>query len=425
MKSILEKILAAYARAVLRINHPRIIGITGSVGKSSTKEAVALVLSEKFSVRASPGNLNSQLGLPLAILGFQKSGGFTKSLATVISWVWILISGFFRIFQFNYPEILVLEMGTDRPGDIKYLLSISGKLDVAVITDIGISHLQYFNSEDALKREKLSLLSGLKKQGLAVLNTDNPKVADGKHQFKGQVSSYGFNPADLQATDYALTKKNEVPGTAYKLNYGTNRVPVFIPYALGRPVVYSTLAAAGVGLWFGMHLVEISQALEKYRGPAGRLRIISGINDSTIIDDTYNAAPSSTIAALEALQSFPGLRKLVALGHMAELGEQTESGHRSVAAKIVELGISSVFLIGEKTKYIEDELSLRKYAGRVAYFPDSEAAAKHITTSLYSGDVLLVKGSQSARTEKIVKACMKNPGEAKHLLVRQSSEWLT
>jgi UDP-N-acetylmuramyl pentapeptide synthase len=425
MTKLLEEILAAYARLTLVFHKPKIIGITGSVGKSSTKEAVALVLKNKFSVRASAGNLNSQIGLPLAVLGFGKPGGHQKNLQSYLEWLGILILGFFRIFQFNYPKVLVLEMGTDRPGDIANLLNIVGHLDVAVITDIGISHLEFFRSPDALKKEKLSILAGLGKNKTAVLVADNEKVLEGVNPSKYNSITYGFSEdAEISAQDFAITTKNNQFGLTFKVNYKGTRIPFFVPGALGKPTVYACLAATSVGISFGLNLVEISQALEKFATPPGRLKLLEGINSSSVIDDTYNAAPSSTILALEAQADLPAPRKIAVLGHMAELGNQTEEGHRLVAAKIVEAGIALVFLVGEKTKFIQDELEKRRFSGSVFYFADSELAANAVMDSILPGDAVLVKGSQSARMEKIVKKIMKDPAKAKKLLVRQTSQWL-
>lgn len=425
MRKFLETILGFYARLTLKLNHPSIIGITGSVGKSSTKDAIATILSSRFQVRASPGNLNSQLGLPLAILGFQKPGGFKKNISSVFSWLWILITGFFRIFQFDYPEILVLEMGSDRPGDIAYLLSITGPLKTAVITDIGISHLEHFSNPESLKREKLSLLQGLNKSGTAVLNADNPKVLDGKNSTFAKVITYGFGSADISVSDFQLTTKNGHAGSGFKINFAGNRVPFFIPNSIGKPNVYAAMAAAAVGIDFGLNLVEISQAIQKYDSPTGRQKLIEGINESQIIDDTYNAAPSSTIAALETLHLMPATRKLVSIGSMAELGSATDQGHRDVAAKIFEVNPKVVFLVGEKARIIQDELTKKGFPGKVSWFADSIQAASNVKTQILPGDVILVKGSQSARMEKIVKEIMKDPSQAKDLLVRQSKQWIS
>src|SRR4051812_13914380 len=151
MNSILKTILRILAKLTLARFNPQIVAITGSVGKTSTKEAVATVLSKKFSVRASSGNYNNEIGLPLTIID-EKSGGNNPLL-----WLLIFIKAIVKLFTTKYPQVLVLEMGTDRPGDIGYLVDMVGKIDVAIITSIGISHLEFFASPEALTKEKLSL----------------------------------------------------------------------------------------------------------------------------------------------------------------------------------------------------------------------------------------------------------------------------
>jgi UDP-N-acetylmuramoyl-tripeptide--D-alanyl-D-alanine ligase len=400
MKTFLKLILAVYAKLALLLHRPKIVGITGSVGKSSTKDAVALVLGSKFRVGTSSGNLNSDVGLPLAILGFQKPGGFKKNISSAIQWLWIIVSGFFRIFNFNYPEILVLEMGSDRPGDVKYLLSVTGKLSAAVITDIGMSHMESFKTPESLAQEKLSILKALGKDGFAILNADNPKVLSGKKLTSAHILTFGFGPeADTSAATVQFSNQ-----------------------AIGKPAILAQLAAVAVGECFGIDRVGALTALEEYQQPSGRLRVIPGINNSTILDDTYNAAPDSTIAALDALQQLSG-RKLLAFGQMEELGELSESSHILVAKKISESQISIVFLVGPKTKVIEHELAERSFSGEVFWFADAQRAAGAIKPKLNAGDNILVKGSQAPRMEKVVKAIMRDPQLAPELLVRQSKHW--
>ncbi|HEX5429679.1 MAG TPA: UDP-N-acetylmuramoyl-tripeptide--D-alanyl-D-alanine ligase [Patescibacteria group bacterium] len=422
MRKVLETILAAYARWALALHKPQIVGITGSVGKSSAKDAISLVLSQKFSVGATAGNFNSQIGLPLAVLGIKKSGGFKKNLASVFGWLWIIISAPFGILKRDFPKILVLEMGTDHPGDITGLLNITGPLSSAVLTDIGISHMEFFPSREALAKEKLSILKGLKNSGIAILNADNSKVLEGKSKVPNTLT-YGFGPADVQAHNFHYTVRDGRPGIVFFVQTAKDSREFFIPNAVGKPAAYAALGATAVGLSFGLDLQEVAKALENYHQPAGRLQIISGANGSTIIDDTYNASPSSVIAALEALSEVSSTRQLVSLGHMAELGSESESGHRQVADKLAAMKPDIIFLVGEKTKTIESELKNRQFAGQVFWFPDSDAAKISVKQNLLAGDWILVKGSQSARMEKIVKAIMRNPLDAPKLLVRQSKQW--
>lgn len=417
MKAILILILRVLSKLTLVRYRPKIVAITGSVGKTSTKEAIALALARKFKIRTSRGNYNNELGVPLAILD-EKSGN-----KNILKWSGIFIKGLKNLFYHNYPQILVLEFGSDKPGDIKYLVDLVGKIDAAVVTDIGISHLEFFSSVQNLAKEKLSLIKNLPQQSAAVLNFDSPKVFDGRKQTKAKVIGYGTSlGAEILATDRKLSKSDGNFGTSFKIHHKGTVVPFFIQ-AVGKPAVSASMAAVGVGLEFGMNLVEISEALKNFKSPAGRLRIFAGANNSLVIDDTYNAAPASTIAALDALGEIASGRKLVAIGAMKELGEKTESGHREVGMKIVEAGISEVFLVGKETDFIAEELGLRKFSGKVFKFETSDQAKGEIKNHLQSGDTILIKGSQAARMEKIVKELLAQPEKAKESLVRQGEKW--
>lgn len=418
MKTLIIYILRILTRMTLRRFKPRIVGITGSVGKTSTKEAISAVLGSKFSIRSSQGNYNNELGLPLAVLG-EKSGGKNP-----LAWLGIFVRSIFMLVGDRYPEILVLEMGSDKPGDIKYLIDLSGPMEAAVITTIGVSHLEYFGSREELAKEKLTLLRGLAKNGLAVLNFDDEKVWNGRKTFRGEAVGYGLNPsADIYASELQIIRHESEYGINFKIMRKGTVVPFFLPQSLGKPGVYAALAAAAIGLKFGMNLVDISEALRDFNPPAGRLRLLPGIKKTRILDDTYNAAPASTIAALETLASLEGGRKLAAIGHMAELGEASEEGHRQVADKISDLKLDAVFLVGGLSRIIKDELEKNGYIGKVFWFETSDDARLSVQEELEEGDTILVKGSQSARMEKIVKEIMAEPQAAPRLLVRQSREW--
>lgn len=419
MKKILQKILAWAAGLILWRYRPKIVAITGSVGKTSTKEAIACVLMTKYRVRQSLENYNNEIGLPLSIIGSESPG---KNL---FGWVAALLKSAAVFLYADFPQILVLEIGTDRPGDIPYLVSVLGDIEVAVITDIGISHLEFFSSPQELVREKISLIKKLKSNSLAVLNFDSPKVFENRNQTKAEVFGYGFaKDAILQASDFHLTFSEGVWGANFKMHYKGTVVPFFLPQALGKPAIYTALASAAVGLHYGIDLATASEALKSYQSPAGRLKLLKGIKRTFIIDDTYNAAPSSTIAALEVLKEIAPVRKVAVIGGMAELGDKTDAGHREVAAKIVEAMIDLVFLVGEKAKIIEDELKKRKFTGRILWYPNADAARLPVQNMILEKDTVLVKGSQAARMEKVVKEIMAEPLKASELLVRQSQKWL-
>ncbi|MEO8065766.1 MAG: UDP-N-acetylmuramoyl-tripeptide--D-alanyl-D-alanine ligase [Candidatus Doudnabacteria bacterium] len=419
MRKLTKNILYILAKMTLARYKPRVVAITGSIGKTSTKEAIAKVLSAKYSVRQSIGNYNTEIGVPLAIIN-EQSGGKNPLL-----WLLIVIKALVKLTVADYPQILVVELGADRPGDIGYLADLIGKIEVGVLTDIGISHLQFYSNQNELAKEKLTLIKKLGRTGLAVLNFDNPKIFENRSQTKAEVVGYGSNPkAQILVSDYHILQVGQKWGVNFKIHHNGNVVPFFLPEVLGRPPVYAAAAAAACAVRFGIDLATASEALKSYSPPAGRLRVIDGIKQTLIIDDTYNAAPDSTFAALEALKSVASGRKILALGSMTELGNKTESGHREVAAKIVENLIDLVFLIGDDAKIIRDELGKRKFGGKVMWFGDSDLARISIQDQLQEHDAILVKGSQATRMEKIVKEIMADPENASKLLVRQSENWL-
>jgi UDP-N-acetylmuramoyl-tripeptide--D-alanyl-D-alanine ligase len=421
MKTFFAKILAILTRLILWKFKPVIIGITGSVGKTSAKEAIATVLKQRYSVRASSGNYNNEFGLPFTVLGQNFPG------KNPLGWIWLIIKSLFMLLGGRYPQVLVLEMGSDKPGDIAYLLQLTGPLDYAVVTDIGMSHMMNYGSREALAKEKLTLAKGIKSHGSAILNLDNDVIAAFlKSKNPGNAVTYGLDQeSDVAASELQIYNKDNIFGMNFKIKHKGTVVPVLLPDALGRSNVYAGLAAAAVGLRMGLNLVEVSEALGFYRPPAGRLRLIDGIKHTKIIDDSYNAAPSSTNLALEVLTQVALGRKVAALGGMAELGSQNDAGHRAVAEKIQEVGVEAVFLVGENAKIIKDELERRHFSGTVQWFENSDNARIPVQNELREGDTILVKGSQSARMEKIVKEVMADPMLAEKLLLRQSEYWLT
>jgi len=454
---LLEKILKYFATKTLRRFKPRVVGVTGSVGKTSTKEAIYTVLSSKFKVRKNEKNYNNEIGLPLAVLGLESGGG------NLLKWVFVLIDSFFNSFfgsKKKYPEILVLEMGADRPGDIRYLVNFL-KPEVGVVTAVGISHLEFFKDKKQIAKEKGTLVKYLAKEGMAILNFDDVEVRKMTEEIHPHTNSsvkknqkdrniyqaekggigvgvkkifYGFSEeANVRASDiffgYERTEDfyggdlDKIKGISFKLNYDGASVPVRLMQSVGRPQIYSVLAAAAAGVHFGMNLLEIANALKNFQSPAGRLNIIDGIKNTVIIEDSYNAAPQSTLAALEVLEKIKARRKIVALGNMLELGSETESGHREVGRKVAEVA-DVLFAVGDKAKFIADEAEKAGLdKNQIFFYNDSSEAKIPIQKELAEGDVILIKGSQGARMERLSEEIMRHPQQAKKLLPRQTEEW--
>lgn len=427
MKPIVQTILQTLAKIYLWRYKPRIIGITGSVGKTSTKEAIAAVLKKNFLVRASQGNLNNELGLPLSILGDWGEEYYQKGSSPGF-WLRVVFASIGKIFfDPHTPEFLVLEYAADQPGDIKRLITIFPP-QIAVVTAIGDVpvHVEYYTDPDHVAREKSELVQALPLGGHAILNADDFLVLSMREKTKGQVTTFGFNEsADVRVSNYDLTTDDNggVEGVAFKLHYDGSFVPVKIYGSLGRSQATATAAAAAVAFTLDLHLVDISSALATYQGPAGRMKLLKGIKGSLIIDDTYNASPSAMEVALEALQQVSGKRKIAILGDMLELGKYSYDAHQTVgnfAGSVANVLVT----VGDKGKVIADAAGNQMSPGTIFTFETSDDAKHKVQELLEPGDVVLVKGSQGKRMEKITKEIMAEPNRASELLVRQSATWL-
>lgn len=427
LKSLLQFLLRFFSKKILDKYKPDIIGITGSVGKTSSKEAIAAVLESKFVVRRSVKNYNNEIGLPLTIIGVEKTPG-----NSILGWLAVILKAKKLIFKRDksYPEILVLEMGADKPGDIEYLTGLA-PCKVGVLTFISHAHTEFFKTLKKIAQEKRIIISHLRRDGFAVLNFDNELVMQSAGTTKAEVVTYGFKEgADLRATDINIFTDEQTgwpAGLNFKVLYKGSVVPVFLPGVMAKSAISAALSGLAVGSIFGVNLVEGAQALNKMEGLPGRMRLISGIKNTLIIDDTYNSSPEAAKAALEALAQVvikEGAERYAVLGDMLELGTETENSHRELGFKVAELGVDYLITVGEAAKYIAQSA---KEAGldehRIASFADSKEAGRFLQEKLKPGDVVLAKGSQGGRLEKLVKEVMAEPLEAAKLLPRQGKEW--
>lgn len=430
MKSIFRKTIATILRfeanLVLKKYKPKIIGITGSVGKTSTKEAAFCVMSSQFNVRQSKKSYNSELGLPLSILNCDT--GWNNPF----SWLKTIFEGLFLIlFPNKYPDWLILEMGVDRPGDMDRMVSWV-KLDIAVVTRVGDIpvHVEFFKSTEELFSEKAKIVKGLKADGKLILNADDRRVLLMGSLWKGSTLTYGVKEkSDLHAENYHFHYKNsagvEVPdGITFKLDYCGNNIPVRLHGVFGKHNIYSALAAMAIGISENMNLVSAVESLSSYVGPLGRLRIIEGKNNTIILDDTYNSSPAALNLALESLSEMTTKgKKVCILGDMMELGEFTEEAHLKAgadAAKVCDL----ILTVGPRARNIAaGASSAGKRKEDMGVFEKSADIGPEFVDALSPGDIVLVKGSQSVRMEKTVKSIMAHPEQSKKLLVRQEKEW--
>jgi len=351
---------------------PRVIGVTGSVGKTTTKEMIWSVLRKRFRTLKSWGSYNNEIGLPLTLLYLDSS-----------------------------HERVVLEMGMYALGEIAELAAIA-RPHVGVVTNVGPTHLERLGTMEHIAQAKSELVETLppaSEGGAAILNGDDPMVRAMAEKTKAKVFYYGLDPVcDLWASHI---ESQGLEGVRFQLHHKGERLHVKIPL-LGRHSVHTALAAAAVGLVEGESWEEIIAGLWDV---AEQLRLVAvrGIEGSTILDDTYNASPASSIAALNLLEELPG-RKIAVLGDMLELGDFEEEGHRKVGRRAVDV-VSVLITVGPRGRIIGQEARACGMAkGDVFTVEDNEQAIAHLRQIVGPGDIVLVKGSRGMKMEEIVAA---------------------
>ncbi len=395
---------------------PGIIGVTGSVGKTSTKFAIATVLSLRRNVRASYGNFNDELGLPLSVLGDWHAkdlklwsrafapGENTVQKAIVMAKI-ILISFFCLIIKGPYPELLVLEYGVDKPGDMRKLVSLV-RPTVGVVTAIGEIpvHVEFFAGPDQLAREKARLVEALPASGFAVLNYDDAAVFHMKERTRARIITFGFGEgADVRIIGLENRMDGGRPlGVTFKLEYGGSVVPVRMDGTFGKAQAYAGAAAAAVGIIYGLHLVEIAEGLARYHPFKGRMSLLAGIKETWVIDDSYNAAPLSMLSALEVLKDLTAKRRVAILGDMLEIGHYTVEAHEGIG-RVAAKAVNILVTVGPRAKFIGE--SARKFGlqrKNIFEFETVEEAIEPVKELLRKGDLVLVKASRAIGLEKMV-----------------------
>ncbi len=423
MKNILISIfrwkLKKLAQLMILRYRPGIIGVTGSVGKTSTKLAIAAVLGPSRRTRFSKGNLNSELGLPIAVIGdfpeeelklvSRDTPAGEKKVAKILFWLKVIFVGLLNLIRKkrDYPEILVLEYGADKPGDLKALLEIA-RPNISVITAVGDvpAHVEFFAGPQEVAREKSRLIEQLPSAGFAILNYDDETVMELKDRTRAHVVTFGFQKgAEMHIMNFANIIENGNPvGISFKMEYGGSTVPVKIIGAFGRVQAYAAGAAATIGLIFGINLIKISEAMKLYKPAPGRMELIPGVKGANIIDSSYNASPLSVHEALETLNNLPGKRKIAVLGDMLELGEHSMEAHERVGKVIGQIA-DVLVTVGVAGKLIAESARKSGLARKnIKSFDTADEALETVENLIKKGDLVLVKGSHAMELEKVVEA---------------------
>lgn len=428
LRTAITHILEWQARAVLARYQPKIVAVTGNVGKTSAKDAIYTVLSQFAHVRRSEKSFNSEIGIPLTVLGLANAWN------DPFAWAKNILKGFFLVaWKHDYPEWLVLEVGADRPGDIRRAAKWL-KTDIVVFTRFGEVpvHVEFFKTPEDLFVEKSMLVHSLKKDGTLILNADDPRIILLKDIAKHKVVTFGFSEgASLRASNDAITYHpsatgREVPaGITFRIDFDGTSLPVSLDGAFGKNHVYSALVALAVAHDRGLPMLAAAESLKAHQIARGRMCVLEGVKDTTIIDDTYNSSPLAAETALGMLADIRTKGKRIAgLGDMLDLGRYTPDAHKqvgAVAAKTADILVT----VGMRARYMaEGALDAGMSEKNIYQFEDSRKAGKFIESILEPGDLVLLKGSQGMRMERAVEEIMAHPEQKDSLLVRQDEEWL-
>ncbi|MDP2665802.1 MAG: Mur ligase family protein [bacterium] len=419
LKAITVFILAFFARAVIHRYHPHIVMVTGSVGKTSTKDAVAAVLSTRFFVRKSEKSFNSEFGVPFTILGVKNPWGNPLAWVSIVKYSLALL-----LLPNHYPNMLVLEVGADKPGDLARILRIATP-NVVVVTrlpDVPV-HVEAYASPEAVREEEFSPALALKRGAPLIISADDSYALDRAVRVSTNIISYGVaDNATVLVSDVGFyEEEGKVAGMQAKVKTSSEEKNLVVRGSVGTTQILPAVAALAVASAFDIPQSEALKALGTYEPPAGRGRLLAGKNGSIIIDDSYNSSPVAVEEALMTLKSFPlpagrqeTPRRIAVLGDMLELGRYSVMEHERVGA-LARASADMIVTVGIRARAFAS-------IGKVTLFDSARAAAEALPALVREGDVILVKGSQSIRTERIVEALLANPSDAS-LLVRQEREW--
>lgn len=380
-----EQALQQLARAVRGRWTGRLIGVTGSAGKTTAKEMLAAVLAARFRVLKSEGNLNNHLGVPLTLLRLMPE-----------------------------TEVAVVEMGMSGPGEIARLASMAAP-QTGVVTNVAAVHLEFFDSIDSIARAKRELIEHLQPPAAAILNHDDERVRRFRDGFNGQVVTFGFT----EGSDYRAlrVRASEIPGgeapsTEFEVQ-GPEHLGWFSLPLSGRHNVENALAAIACGSLFGVARNEMRAALRSLRLPGNRMEFIRAPGNITIINDSYNSNPLAMERMIETLASWPsGGQKIVLAGEMMELGSSSPDLHRHIGRECAQAGISYLIGVrGDAAYFLEGAREAGLPADRLAFYTTAREAGRFGRTIARSGDVVLVKGSRSVKMEDALAAFQSPSGE--------------
>lgn len=414
-KTYIQKRLEGYVKQYFAKHQDvKLVVVTGSVGKTSTKVAIATVLSEQFRVRLHEGNHNTQMSTPLAILGIE----YPKHIRNIFEWLAVFNAAKNRIESPTDVDVIVQELGSDRIGEVPYFGTYL-QPDIAVITAVASEHMEFFKTIDAVASEELSVANYSK---MALINKDDIDGAFAKYLNNANINTYGTSGS----AEYHFISKDY---TAEDGHVGMFVAPEFedpIPatiQVLGEHTLRPAIAAAAVGVKLGMDTSHLVSGLEKIRSLPGRMNKLRGANKTTIIDDSYNSSPLAAKSSIRTLYQLNVPQRIAVLGDMNELGETSQAEHEELGKMCDPNNLAWVITVGSQTeKYLAP--AARSRGCQVKSFRDAVSAGAFVRSVIEEGAAILFKGSQGGiYLEEAVKIVLRDASDESQL-VRQTPEWM-
>ena len=422
LKDTIVSLLIFEAKLLIKRRKPVIIAITGSVGKTTTKDAIYAAIKNHVPARKSEKSYNSDIGVPLTILGLP------NAWSNPFLWAKNLFDGLLiALFQKEYPKVLVLETGIDRPGDMARLTEWLTP-DIAVLTRLPAVpvHVEFFSSPEEVVNEKMKLVEALEADGVVVYNNDDTIIQKQLPTILQKVVGYGrYRKSDVTGSEDRIIYNDDIPvGVEFKVAQKDEESTVRVKGTVGTQQMYAGLAALSVASVLDIPLAEAAESLASLEPPAGRLKIVKGIKSTIIIDDTYNSSPIAVEQALQTLNELKyAKRKIVVLGDMLELGRYSSNEHERIGSMVPPIAKRLITVGVRARKFAEGALDAGMPEANILQYDQVRRAGRELQNLIEPGDVILIKASQGIRAERLVEEIMANPEEAGEVLVRQDKAW--
>lgn len=412
-RAFIQNWLERSVKKYLKKHQPKLVVVTGSVGKTSTKLAIATVLGEHYRVRTHQGNHNTHLSAPLAILGVE----FPDDIHSMMAWVNVWRAVRERMHEPTDVDVIVQELGTDQPGDVPHFGEYLHP-DVAVITSVSPEHMEFFKNMDAVAREELSV-AGFSE--LTVVNRDDIDESYARFAATNTIDTYGLRePAEYRV---ALDNPSLLEGRMGKfISPEWGEVPITLQL-VGDQGAKAAAAAAAVGTKLGLTPQQVAIGISKLQPVPGRMQILPGLDKTMLIDDTYNSSPLAVSAALQVLYTTEASQRIVILGSMNELGDMSSQAHHQVGELCDSTKLAWVVTIGQEAKQYLAPAATKKGCQVRSFLSPYEAGA-FVHSVLQPGTVVLAKGSQNGVFAEEALKVLLHDADDESRLVRQSPYWM-